>query len=151
MIGLPWVLLALVVVVGCTPANPTSAPGNQGEALIGSQIDPVEEEQIKNVVTDFFVRDSAAPAYEVTIEEIEQNWARVALAPAASDNSTANLVYLQNQSDTAIEAPTAEAEVNPGNIGPVSTTSGWTIIAGPQASFTDEELDSVGVPPFIRE
>ncbi|MCB0061247.1 MAG: hypothetical protein KDE19_04000, partial [Caldilineaceae bacterium] len=80
-----------------------------------------------------------------------EGWARVTMSPLGVENSEPNIVYLQDQSDTAIEASTPDPEVNPGNIAPVETTSGWTIIAGPQVNFSEEELDSAGVPPFIRE
>ena len=93
----------------------------------------------------------SVPSYEVTIEQVAENWARVAISPVGTENSEPNLVYLQDQSATEIEAPTADANANPGNIAPVDTTSGWTIIIGPQVNFTDEELDAAGVPLTIRK
>ncbi len=119
--------------------------------MAANSLSPVEEEQIKNVVSDYFVRDSGVPSYEVTIEKVEQDWARVAISPVGTENSEPNLVYLQDQAATAIEAPTAEANANPGNIAPVDTTSGWVIIIGPQVNFTAEALDAAGVPSVIRK
>ncbi len=141
----------LVLLFGCSSAPDNSSTASSDGLLAGNSLTPVEEEQIKNVVSDYFVRDSGAPAYDVTIEEVEQNWARVAISPVGTENSEPNLVYLQDQAATAIEAPTAEANANPGNIAPVDTTSGWVIIIGPQVNFTTEELDAAGVPPAIRK
>ena len=142
------VLLALLF--GCSGSTDNSSAASNEGLLAGNSLSPVEEEQIKNVVSDYFVRDSGAPSYDVTIEKVEQNWARVAISPVGVENSEPNLVYLQNQAATAIEAPTAEANANSGNIAPVDTTSGWAIIIGPQVNFTTDELDAAGVPPAIR-
>lgn len=141
--------LLLFIVVGCD--GPDAPTVNENDAILaGNELRPVEEEQIENVVTDYFVRDSAAPTYIVNVELVENNWARVSMRPEGIENTDDVLVYLQKQSATAIEAPTAEPETDTGNIAPVDTTSGWTIILGPQAQFSEEELDNAGIPPFIR-
>jgi hypothetical protein len=116
-----------------------------------SGLTPVEEEQIKNVVEDFFVRQGNVPEYEVTIEEVADNWARVSIAPAGVDVvGDPALIYLQNQTEASVEAPTAAANVQPGNTARVATTTGWVIVLGPQVHFTDGELDAVGVPAQLR-
>ena len=112
---------------------------------------PVEEEQIKNVVKDYFVRNSSVPDYEATIEEVNGNWARVRISPVGVDTANGDVVfYLQNQDQAATDAPPATLNVQPGKQARTTTTSGWTIIAGPQAHFTDAELDAAGVPDAIR-
>ncbi len=119
--------------------------GTQAEAR------PTEEEQIKNVVKQYFVREGNVPDYTVTIEAVQDNWARVTIAPTGVDNLGGdNTLYLQNQDQTINDAPPATLVVQPGNQGRVTTTSGWVVIAGPQAQFTDEELDAAGVPQSIR-
>lgn len=112
---------------------------------------PVEEEQIKNVVKDYFVRSGSIPDYEVKIEEVDGNWARVRIAPVGVNNVNGETVlYLQNQDQTAQDAPLRTLDVQPGNQASVTTSSGWTVVAGPQAEFTDAELDAAGVPAAIR-
>lgn len=112
---------------------------------------PVEEEQIKNVVKDYFVRSGSIPDYEVKIEEVDGNWARVRIAPVGVNNVNGETVlYLQNQDQTAQDAPLPTLDVQPGNQASVTTSSGWTVVAGPQAEFTDAELDAAGVPAAIR-
>lgn len=71
---------------------------------------PVEEEQIKNVVKDYFVREGSVPDYAVTIEEVNGNWARVHVAPAGADNVNGTPVLYQVVSQF-IRHPWA---VNPG-------------------------------------
>ncbi|MEZ4736745.1 MAG: hypothetical protein R3E79_57425 [Caldilineaceae bacterium] len=131
MVGL-WILLA----AGC---------GIQSDA-----VRPVEEEQIENVVTDYYVRNTSIPDYDVTIEAVEEEWARVSIAPSGVETEQPDIVYLQNQAETLIEAPTAVITTALGNTARVATESGWVIVVGPQANFNDEELDAAGVPPFIR-
>jgi len=112
---------------------------------------PVEEEQIKNVVKDFFVREGSVPDYAVTIEEVNGDWARVHVAPAGVDNvNGAPVLYLQNQAQATQDVPPPTLNVQPGNQARVTTTSGWTIVTGPQAQFTDAELDAAGIPEAIR-
>lgn len=146
-----WSIAFCLLVLGCNTQVNSSAEAQDDGVLSGNTLRPVEEEQIENVVIDYFVRDSASPEYTVTIEEVDQSWARVSMSPIGVQNTEANIVYLQDQSATAIEAPTPDPDANPGNIAPVETTSGWTIIAGPQVTFSEEELDAAGIPPFIRE
>lgn len=147
--GIIGMVLLLFVVVACDgPDAPTV--NNDDAILAGNELRPVEEEQIENVVTAYFQRDSATPPYVVNIEQVEDAWARVSMRPEGVENSDDVILYLQKQSATAIEAPTIEPDTATGNIGPVDTTSGWTIILGPQAQFSEEELDNAGIPPFIR-
>jgi len=112
-------------------------------------IRPVEEEQIKNVVIDYYTRNTSIPDYDVTIEEVEEEWARVGIAPSGVATEP-DILYLQNQAETRIEAPTAVIDTATGNTARVETDTGWVIVVGPQANFSDEELDAAGVPPFIR-
>ncbi len=113
------------------------------------QARPVEEEQIKNVVQDYFVREGSIPDYEATIDKVNGNWARVRIAPVGVDNVNGDtILYLQKQTLNDVPPPTLA--VQPGGQASVTTTSGWTIVAGPQARFTDAELDAAGVPAAIR-
>ncbi|MFN8466958.1 MAG: hypothetical protein U0X20_15500 [Caldilineaceae bacterium] len=115
------------------------------------QARPVEEEQIKNVVKDYFVRSGSIPDYGATIEEVDGNWARVRIAPVGVNNVNGEtILYLQKQNQTLRDAPPPTLDVQPGNQARVTTTSGWTIVAGPQAQFTEAELDAAGIPEAIR-
>jgi len=109
---------------------------------------PVEQEQIENVVKEFVVRDTNIPNYEVTVETVAQDWARVSLEPVQIEDD-ATILYLQKQGEDAA-APTAVIAVKPGHEGRAETSSGWAIILGPQADFSQTELDEVGVPPEVR-
>ncbi|MEZ4615964.1 MAG: hypothetical protein R2867_10750 [Caldilineaceae bacterium] len=130
-------LLLLLFVAAC---------GQQRDVLPAT-----EEEQIKNVALDYFVRDSAVPPYEATIEAVVDDWARVALSPVESDTSGEPLIiYLQNQADADNPVPTAEPMAVPGNIAPTGTELGWAIITPPQAQFTSAELNAYAVPAKIR-
>lgn len=117
-------ILLLVLAAGCASQSNNATP--------------VEEEQIKNLALSFFVLDSDIPAYEATIDQIENDWARVQIAPVAVDSADgAMLMYLQKQALSDDAAST-------------QSDTGWTVVAGPQAQFTQAELDSAGVPAFIR-
>ena len=112
---------------------------------------PVEEEQIKNVVKDYFVRSGSIPDYEAMVEEVDGNWARVRIAPVGVNNVNGEtILYLQKEDQTVQDVPPPTLDVQPGNQASVTTTSGWTIVAGPQAQFTAAELDAAGVPAAIR-
>lgn len=130
--------LILLIIVAC--GSPSS----------GEIISPTAEEQIKNVALDFFVRDSAVPAYEADIAEIEGNWARVTLTPVDVTTTEPLTVYLQNQAESDVLAPTAEPMANPGNIAPTNTELGWAVITPPQAHFSSDELNALAVPANIR-
>lgn len=111
---------------------------------------PVETEQIKNVVEDYYVRNSSIPDQEVEIQEVTGNWARVSIKPAGVETEP-DLFFLQNQATAVNDVPAVQPTVLPGNQAPVTTTSGWTIILGPQVQFTEEELDAAGIPAEIRQ
>jgi len=115
-----------------------------------ANLTPVEEEQIKNVVTDYYVRETSIPDQEVEIQEVAGNWARVGIN-ATGIEAAPNLLFLQNHVDAAINAPAVQTTVQPGNQASVTTTTGWTIILGPQVNFTQEELDAAGIPAEIRQ
>jgi len=125
---------------------PLLAACNTPSANLG----PVEEEQIKNVVEDYYVRDTSIPAQDVQIQEVAGNWARVGIQPAGVETMP-NLIFLQNQVAATNDAPAAQTTVQPGNQASVTTTTGWTIILGPQVHFTLEELDAAGIPEEIRQ
>lgn len=127
------ILLAGGVLSACNPQN-----------IAG----PVEQEQIKNVVKDYVVRDTDIPDYEVTIEAMAKDWARVSLVPAQVEGETTTL-YLQKQVEEP-GAPTAVIARQPGHEARARTTSGWAIILGPQTDFSEAELDQVGVPVGVR-
>jgi hypothetical protein len=118
-------------------------------SLQSNTLRPVEEEQIANVVVDYYTRNGALPEQEVTIEAVTEDWARVSMKPAGIEG-TADIFYLQNQNTAVNPAPTAELIVQPGDQARTTTTTGWVIIIGPQVTFSDEELDAVGVPPALR-
>ena len=117
---------------------------------------PVEEEQIKNVVEDYLVRDTNIPEYEVEIAEVRNGWARVNVTLVRSTEAempARDVFYLQKQTLTTEKAPTAELQTQPGNHNQaaVTTSSGWTIILGPKTEFSPAELDAVGVPDVLRQ
>lgn len=130
-------IVTAVLLAGCsTQANPAR---------------PVEEEQIKNVVKDYFIRSGSIPDYEATIEEVDGNWARVRIAPVGVTNVNGEtILYLQNQDQTVQDAPPPTLDVQPGNQASLTTPSGWTIVAGPKSDFTDAELNAASVPAAIR-
>lgn len=130
--------LALIFLFTCTACG-----------LAGNSLRPVEEEQITNVVIDYYTRYSGIPEQTVTIDAVEGNWARVSMRPVGVE-SEADTFYLQNQAASVTAAPTAELQVQPGDQARTATTTGWVIIAGPQVTFTDEELDAAGVPSAVR-
>lgn len=117
-----------------------------------SEATPAEEEQMKNIALSYFQRGNGVPEYEATIEEVEEGWARVRISPVGVESVGGEmLVYLQEQIDQRNTAPTAEANVvAPSATVRTETETGWAVIAGPQAQFSQIELDSAGVPPFIR-
>lgn len=115
-----------------------------------ASLTPVEEEQIKNVVQDYYVRHTSIPDQEVEIQEVAGHWARVAIRPTGVETAP-DLLFLQDHDAAADTAPAAETTVQPGNQASVTTTTGWTIILGPQAQFTPAELDAAGIPAEIRE
>ena len=115
-----------------------------------ANLTPVEEEQIKNVVQDYYVRNTSIPDQEVEIQEVADNWARVAIRPVGVE-TTPDLFFLQDHDAAANTAPAAQTTVQPGNQASVTTTTGWTIILGPQAQFTPAELDAAGIPADIRQ
>ncbi len=113
---------------------------------------PTEQEQIENVVKNYLIRDTNIPDYEVSIEAVDDNWARVSVMPAEVETEPKpEVFYLQKQKQVEGDpAPTAPLKEQPGHEAVVATTSGWTIILGPQTSFTQAELDGVGVPQAVR-
>lgn len=136
LLAIPAVLITLLVLLGCNTTEETT-------------IRPVEQEQIENVVKTFLVRDTTIPEYEVTIEAVVDNWARVSVNPAETEGDQPTFLYLQKQVDAPAN-PTPTLTVQPGHESEVDTTTGWSIILGPQASFSQAELDEAGVPPDIR-
>ncbi|MCB0088517.1 MAG: hypothetical protein KDE54_11440 [Caldilineaceae bacterium] len=129
------VLVALLVLTAC---------GRQ------AAIPPTEEEQIKNVATNYFVRDQSLPEYDVQIEEVVDDWARVSLAAAGVDTQEPMVMYLQNQAETDNPVATAMPVGMPSEDVQISNDFGWVVITQPQAQFTDAELDAIGVPADIR-
>lgn len=115
-----------------------------------ANLTPVEEEQIKNVVQDYYVRHASIPEQEVEIQEVVGNWARVAIRPAGVETAP-DLFFLQDHDAAANKAPAAQTTVQPGNQASVTTTTGWTIILGPQVQFTPAELAAAGIPAEIRD
>ena len=117
----------------------------------GSQtasISPVEEQQIKSMVTTYITRDTNIPEYEVNIEKVDHNWARVSVSPVGTAEQPTHL-YLHKQIEGTL-VPTVATTVQPGHTSRVETTTGWAIVLGPQADFTKAELDQVGVPESVR-
>ena len=136
MARLAWLVLIAPLLVACdTPS---------------ANLTPVEEAQIKNVVQDYYVRHTSIPDQEVEIQEVASNWARVAIRPAGVETAP-DLLFLQDHDAADVTAPAVETTVQPGNQASVTTTTGWTIILGPQVQFTPAELDAAGIPAEIRE
>ena len=136
MARLAWLVLIAPLLVACdTPS---------------ANLTPVEEAQIKNVVQDYYVRHTSIPDQEVEIQEVASNWARVAIRPAGVETAP-DLLFLQDHDAADVTAPAVETTVQPGNQASVTTTTGWTIILGPQVQFTPAELDAAGIPAAIRE
>lgn len=133
-------LLLLVVTTGILAACDTPS----------AALTPVETEQIKNVVENYYVRNSAIPDQEVEIQEVAGDWARVGIKPAGVETEP-DLLFLQNHTTASEEAPAVQTTVLPGNQAPTTTTTGWTIILGPQVQFTEAELDAAGIPAEIRQ
>ncbi|MDX1520471.1 MAG: hypothetical protein R3264_02490, partial [Anaerolineae bacterium] len=59
------ILLTLTILSACGDAE--------------ANLPPVEEEQIENVVKSYVVREESLPEYEVSIDAVENGWARVSL------------------------------------------------------------------------
>ena len=136
MARLAWLVLIAPLLVACdTPS---------------ANLTPVEEAQIKNVVQDYYVRHTSIPDQEVEIQEVAGQWARVAIRPAGVE-AAPDLLFLQDHDAADVTAPAVETTVQPGNQASVTTTTGWTIILGPQVQFTPAELDAAGIPAAIRE
>jgi hypothetical protein len=136
LLAIPALIIALLGLLSCNGAEETT-------------IRPVEQEQIENVVKTFLVRDTTIPEYEVTIEAVVDDWARVSVNPAGTETEQPTFLYLKKEVDAPAN-PTPTLTVQPGHESEVDTTTGWSIVLGPQASFTQAELDEVGVPPEIR-
>lgn len=113
---------------------------------------PVEEELIMYAATSFFVRSGGIPDYEATVEHVEADWARVRISPAAVEpQDGAPIMYLRKQLSVDDAAPTATvAAAEPGFAPQDVADGGWVVVTGPDANFTQAELDAAGVPPFIR-
>jgi len=116
----------------------------------GETVRPVERQQIKNLVEDYVIRNTNLPEYEVSIEATTANWARVSISPVGVDPEPGpDIVYLQKQ----VEAPSGDGASTASTVADqeqLTTSSGWTIVLGPQATFTATELDEVGVPQDIH-
>ncbi len=135
----------LILLFASCSAIPTSETAADGAP-------PVAEQQIVNVVEDYYTRQSGVlPEYEAKIELVQDNWARVSIHPVGVEESTnPELFYLQNQLEADNPLPTPTVVVSPQQTAPRSTETGWAIIVGPQVHFSSEELDNAGVPDFIR-
>lgn len=134
----------MLLTAGCTGVAPAELGANP--------VPPVAEEQILNVVEDFYVRQPGlVPEYEAEIEQVERNWARVSIRPVGVELLNGpDIIYLQNQAEAARDVETPTVELTPPRTARVETDTGWTIVAGPQAQFTDEELNAAGIPAYIR-
>jgi hypothetical protein len=135
----------LVFILLMTVAIPLLAACNTPSA----SLTPVEAEQIKNVVEQYYVRNTSIPDQEVEIQKVVGAWARVSIKPTGVATEP-NLLFLQNHADATTDVPAAETTVMTGNQASVTTTTGWTIILGPQVNFSQDELDAAGIPDEIR-
>jgi hypothetical protein len=113
---------------------------------------PLEREQIKNVALSYFLREPALPDYEATVEKVEDGWARVRIAPVGVQSLDGSVVlYLKKLAVPADQSSVRDTQIaQPGYSPLIATDTGWTIFAGPQAQFSQTELDAAGVPAFIR-
>ena len=136
--------LLISLLSSCTVASTASEPIDA--------ITPIEEQQIKNVVQDYYVRQPAVvPEYEAKIEEARDGWARVSIRPVGVESAgSPDVFYLQNQLESGREPPTPTDVLTSSQTVRTSTATGWVIVAGPQAQYTEDELNAAGVPMFIR-
>lgn len=144
------VLLTLVA-AGCRGGGDEGGGGASG----------LEREQIENIVRDYLRRDPNVPEYEIVVDEVEGDWARVTATPAGSATEP-EILYLKREiagvaPTPAAEAPTVAAndqQLPPTQQPPVATQTtaetGWVVVLGPQTTFTAEELDQAGVPAGVR-
>ena len=117
----------------------------------GQLLPPTEEQQIENVAIGYFERNPDLPEYEAEIEAVVDDWARVSLSPAGVESSDGPLIiYLQNQDETDNPVPTAQPLESGANQARITNDFGWVVISKPQAQFSDEELDAMGIPEEIR-
>jgi hypothetical protein len=124
-------------------------------AACGSPADtvgPVERQQIQNVVKDYWTRNSDIPDYTANIDALTSSWARVSIHPAGVSSQNPVEFYLHKElgQEDVTPVPTAQTDVSVASEDPVTTSSGWTIVLGPKASFTAAELDAAGVPQAVR-
>lgn len=113
---------------------------------------PLEKEQIKNVALSYFLRERAVPDYEATVEQVENGWARVRISPVGVESLDGSTIfYLKKQAVPADVSSVDDTQIaQPGYSPLVTTDTGWTIFAGPQAQFSQTELDAAGIPEYIR-
>lgn len=113
---------------------------------------PMEREQIKNVALSYFLRERAVPDYEATVEKVQDGWARVRISPVGVQSvDGSNLLFLKKQDVPADDGSVDNTQIaQPGYSPLIATDTGWTIFAGPQAQFSQAELDAAGIPVFIR-
>lgn len=136
-VRLTTALLALALAVAACGSGAAGVP-------------PAEQEAIEAAVEDFYVRSADAPAYQATVEEVEGDWARVSLAPEGVENvGGTDIVFVRRDATGSIEA-TPDPVAQAGREHLDDAQVGWVIVAGPQAQFTDAELDAAGVPESLR-
>ncbi len=141
------VSILMSMIVACAPEEAELPEG---------QIAPSTEQQIINLVEDYYMgeqnvlNEGEVPAYEASVDEIDGEWARVSIRPVGVESDQGpDIVFLQNTADL-VARPTEEAVSGEAAGLERSDIVGWTIVAGPQVQFTDEELDAAGVPVDIR-
>ena len=125
----------------------SSAIALSGCSELTAPVGPVEEQQIETAVKTYVTRDTNIPEYEAFIETVNEGWARVSIRPAGT--SERSRLYLHKQTEGK-PAPTVATTVQPGHTSRVKTTTGWVIVLGPQADFSEAELDEAGVPASVR-
>jgi len=137
-----FMILLLAITCGMLVACSISAGGAT----------PLEKEQIKNVALAYFLRERALPDYEATVEKVEAGWARVRISPVGVQSlNGSTMLYLKKQAAPASNNSIGATQIaQPGYSPLIATDTGWTIFAGPQAQFSQTELDAAGVPEFIR-
>lgn len=144
-------LVTLAMLTGCN-AEETSAPGAGG----------LERQHIQTTVRDFLERDPNVPEYEIDVEEVAGDWARVTATPTGVE-AEPEVFYLKKEVAGVVPTPAAAAPTvavtelpqppttEPGAATRTAAETGWVIVLGPQTSFTEAELDEAGVPPEVRD
>ncbi len=143
-----------LLLFGC--ATPQSTATSNQSGATGN-----EREQIQTAVRNYVTVQPNASQYDITVDKISGNWARVIVKPSGA-NAQPTYVIMKKQ-DRSVPAPAPSLTTSPltplagsnppplvVNTPPAQTSAGWAVVLGPKANFTQAELDGAGVPPDVR-